>query len=308
MGSTKIEQPSTPAAPTTADSVQAWVDSLPAIYEAQMKYAPLQAQQQVSLAQQYAAPLGQAQLAAQQAMYPQTTALQEKLATAASQGMDSGLPDWAKQSYQDTFRAQLGDNALSGVGADYMSRGMMQQEKDWRDYYNNLGLSVAGRQPLSSPGQAQTSDYMSQFTPNSVMGYNAQNYGNYSNAYSSMYGSNQQAQASANDMWAKIIGGGMQGTGSALQGSALMMSSKDFKDNIRDNDIDSVELVKSLDIVDFEYKGSDKKQVGIIVENSPELLKSNDGKHVDTVNLFGVLTDALQKTIKKVEVLEAKYA
>ena len=216
MGSTKVEAPQTPAAPTTAESVQAWVDALPKIYETQMQYAPLQAQQQVSLAQQYAAPLGQAQLAAQQAMYPQTTALQEKLATAASQGMDSGLPDWAKQTYQDTFRAQLGENALSGVGADYMSRGMMQQEKDWRDYYNNLGLSVAGRQPLSSPGQAQTSDYMSQFTPNSVMGYNAQNYGNYSNAYANMYGTNQQAQASSNDMWTRIIGSGMGAAGAMM--------------------------------------------------------------------------------------------
>ncbi len=216
MGSTKIETPSAPAAPTTAESVQAWVDALPQIYQTQMQYAPLQAQQQVSLAQQYAAPLGQAQLAAQQAMYPQTTALQEKLATAASQGMDSGLPDWAKQTYQDTFRAQLGENALSGVGADYMSRGMMQQEKDWRDYYNNLGLSVAGRQPLSSPGQAQTSDYMSQFTPNSVMGYNAQNYGNYSNTYANMYGTNQQAQSSSNDMWSKIIGSGMGAFGTMM--------------------------------------------------------------------------------------------
>lgn len=304
MGSTNIEQPTPPSAPSTAESVQAWVDALPQIYKTQMEYAPLQAQQQVSLAQQYAAPLGQAQLAAQQAMYPQTTALQEKLATTASQGMDSGLPSWAKQSYLDTYRAQLGDNALAGVGADYMSRGMMQQEKDWRDYYNNLGLSVAGRQPLSQPGQAQTSDYMSGFTPNSVMGYNAQNYGNYSNAYSSMYGTNQQAQASSNDMWGKIIGS----TAGAAGQAAMMMSSKDFKDNIRDNDVDSVELVKSLDIVDFEYKGSNKKQVGIIIENSPDLLKTNDGKHVDTVNLFGVLTDALQKTIKKVEVLEAKYA
>lgn len=302
MGSTTIEQPATPAAPTTAESVQAWVDALPQIYQTQMQYAPLQAQQQVSLAQQYAAPLGQAQLAAQQAMYPQTTALQEKLATAASQGMDSGLPDWAKQTYQDTFRAQLGENALSGVGADYMSRGMMQQEKDWRDYYNNLGLSVAGRQPLSSPGQAQTSDYMSQFTPNSVMGYNAQNYGNYSNAYSNMYGSNANVQQGINKNWFDLGSGAAGGVGMAL------MSSRDFKNNIRENDVNSVELIKSLDIVDFEYKESDKKQVGIIIEDSPELLKSTDGKHIDTVNLFGVLTDALQKTIKKVEELEAKYA
>lgn len=214
--STKISAPSTPAAPTTADSVQAWVNSLPTVFAEQQRQAPLEAQQQLELLQRYGAPMGQAMLAAQSAMYPVTTQLQEKLATAASQGMDSGLPDWAKDSYRDTYRAQLGENALSGAGADYMGRGMMEAEKSWRDYYNNLGLTVAGRQPLSNPQAPQTSNYTSGFTPGSVMNYNATNYGNYSNAYQNMYDTNSQFQTSQNKMWYGLGGSVAGGIGAAL--------------------------------------------------------------------------------------------
>lgn len=214
--STKISQPSTPAAPSTADSVQAWVNSLPTVFAEQQRQAPLEAQQQLELLQRYGAPMGQAVMAAQSSMYPVTTQLQEKLATAASQGMDSGLPDWAKNSYRDTYRAQLGENALSGAGADYMSRGMMEAEKSWRDYYNNLGLTVAGRQPLSNPQAPQTSNYTSGFTPGSVMNYNATNYGNYSNAYQNMYDTNSQFQTSQNKMWYGLGGSVAGGIGAAL--------------------------------------------------------------------------------------------
>lgn len=214
--STRIEQPSAPAAPSTSQSVQDWVANLPAIFAEQQRQAPLEAQQQLDLMKQFGVPLAQAGYDVQKALYPEVTALTEKLATTASQGMDSGLPDWAKQTYQDTYRAQLGDNALSGVGADYMSRGMMQQEKDWRDYYNNLGLTIAGRQPLMQPQAPQTSNYTSQFTPGSVMGYNSTNYGNYSKAYSSMYDTNSQFQTNQNKMWYDLGSSAAAGVGMAM--------------------------------------------------------------------------------------------
>ena len=54
MGSTKIEQPSPPAAPSTAESVQAYVGSLPAMYQAQLEWAPQLEAQQYQTALQYA--------------------------------------------------------------------------------------------------------------------------------------------------------------------------------------------------------------------------------------------------------------
>jgi hypothetical protein len=230
MGSTSISTPETPQAPSTAESIQAWVDSMPAVFAEQQRQAPLEAAQQVSLAQQYAQPLGEAMKSAQDALYPQTSKLQEQLATQALQGMSSSMPDWMKQQYQSDFNANLGTNAGSGMGADYMSRGLLQQGQDWQKYYQNLGLSVAGRQPLSQASTPGYSNYASSFTPQSVMNYNSQNYGNYSNAYANMYGTNQQAQASNNSMWSSIIGGGLGGAGTAAGG---IWSARRYKTNIK---------------------------------------------------------------------------
>lgn len=210
--STSIEA-SQPTAPTTGQSVKDWANALPQIYETQMKYAPLQAQQQVNLAQQYAAPMGQAMQAAQSAMYPKTTALQENLAGVATEGMSSQVPDWMQQAYRSNVNAQLGTNANSPIGADYMSRGLLQQQQDWQRYYQNLGLSVTGRQPLTQAGTPQTSDYMSGFTPGSVMANNASIY----ETQAGIYGNQLTYNTNANAQLQKYIGMGMN-MGGALMG------------------------------------------------------------------------------------------
>lgn len=175
---------SVPQPQTTGQSIQDWIKNYPQIFELQSKYAPQEAAQQVSLAQQYAEPLGQAMKSAQEAMYPDETAFIKNTLSMAQQGQGAGLPNWAKQQYMDTMRAQLGENALAGSGADYMSTGLNQQTMDWQKYYTDLGLSIAGRQPIATANSPQTSNYASTFTPQSVMNYNSQNYGNYSNAWS----------------------------------------------------------------------------------------------------------------------------
>jgi hypothetical protein len=179
-GDTNIEQPQQPS---TGQSVSEWAQNLPQIYQTQMQYAPLQAAMQVQLANQYAGQYGQAMQKAQQGLYPETSKLQEQLATQASQGMNSNMPDWMKQQYQSNMNAQLGTNVNAPVGADYASRGLMQQQEDWRRYYQNLGLTTAGRQPLTMANTPGTSDYMSNFTPNAVMSSNNQNYGTSASMY-----------------------------------------------------------------------------------------------------------------------------
>ena len=113
---------------------------------------------------------------ANQAMYPETAQLQEQLAGQASEGMNAQMPNWMQEQYQSNMNANLGNNVGSGIGADYMSRGMMQQQQDYQNYYRNLGLSVAGRQPLAMPNTPQTANYSQQFTPNANMGFMSQNY------------------------------------------------------------------------------------------------------------------------------------
>jgi hypothetical protein len=180
MGGTTIQQPT---APTTTSSISDWVANYPQVFALQQKYAPQEAQQQVDLANQYAGQLGTAYKSAQEAMYPDETAFIKDSLNLAKQGQASGLPNWAKQSYMDTMRAQLGENALAGSGADYMSQGLIEQQKNWQDYYTNLGLSIAGKQPVYNATQPATSNYTSTFTPSAVMGSNNQNYGTAANIY-----------------------------------------------------------------------------------------------------------------------------
>jgi hypothetical protein len=235
MGSTSIEAPS---APSTTSSVQDWAANLPAVYDAQLKYAPQQAQQQLALTQQYATPMAQALQDAQSALYPQTTALQENLAGQATAGMTQDVPQWMQDAYRSNVNAQLGNNAASPIGADYMSRGLLQQQQDWKQYYQNMGLSLTGRQPLTQASTPATTDYMSGFTPGSVMSSNNQNYGTAANIYSTQ----QQAATAQNAAMMNLIGSGIGAAGSVggsmfglggTFGKALPSSSMRYKNRIK---------------------------------------------------------------------------
>lgn len=170
-GSDTVYSSSQQSVPSTADAVKAWVEALPQVYETQMQYNPLLAQQQVELAQQYAEPYGQAYLAAQKAMYPEEYAMKEKLSNLALSNMESGMPDWMQKQYRDTLAANIGSNAGSPIGADYMSTGMLQANEDYKNYYQNLALSLSGNQPIMQATTPTTTDYMSSFSPSSVMSY-----------------------------------------------------------------------------------------------------------------------------------------
>ena len=160
------------ASASSADAVKAWVASMPQVYETQMKYAPQEAAQQVQLAQQYALPLGQAYRTAQESMYPGTTGLQESLAGIAQQGSTAtSMPEWMKQQYRSEFNANLGTNAGSPIGAEYVSRKMQEQLFNQQKYYQNLGLSVTGRQPLTQATSPATTNYASTFTPSNLMSF-----------------------------------------------------------------------------------------------------------------------------------------
>lgn len=224
MGSTKIEAPSQP---TTTSSVNDWANNLPTVYENQLKYDPLIAQQQVALAQQYAGPLGKAMQDAQSALYPETTALQENLAKQAREGITSDVPDWMKAQYKSNVNAQLGNNVNSPIGADYMSRGLLQQQQDWKQYYQNLGLSATGRQPLSQAQAPNQNNYTQGFTPGSVMQSNNQAYGTAAN----IFGTQQNAATTSQGQWLNLIGSGLGAAGTVAQAGAF--SSNRYKKDIK---------------------------------------------------------------------------
>jgi len=206
LGGTENVTPSAPAAPTTGESMADWVKYSPQVFAEQQRQAPLQAQQQVDLATQYAPQLGAAAKAGQEALYPETSALQEQLAGQASEGMSAEMPAWQQEKYRSDMAANLGSNVGSGIGADYQSTGMLQAQQGYQNYYRNLGLSLAGRQQLASPTMPQTGQYSQGFTPQSVMGNDQQGYSSFAGLYGNMYGANAQLSGQTSGTNLGILG------------------------------------------------------------------------------------------------------
>jgi len=176
-GGTKIE--SAPTQPSTAEAVKAWAETKPQVYETQLKYAPLEAAQQVQLAQQFAQPLAAAYKTAQETLYPETSALQEQMSGQAATGIESGLSPAEEAQYRSDIGANLGTNAGSPIGAEYTSRNLMLARQGRQDYYRNLGLSLAGRQPLAQPSTPATTNYLGSYTPATALGYQSNSIQNF---------------------------------------------------------------------------------------------------------------------------------
>ena len=208
MGSTKVQAPSTPAAPTAAQTAQDYATALPIYYQTALQYEPQMAALEKQINEQ---------------LYPQTAGLQETIAGQAATGLSQPLPDWYKTQVGETLKSQLGRNLVyNPQGQEQYGVATQQAYQGYGDYWRNLALSAAGRQPLAaSPNIMQT------YTPAANMTNSAQNYGNYSSAYANMYGTNQkQAQANQENTMGYVK------MGSSLLGG-MMMSSRRFKKNIR---------------------------------------------------------------------------
>lgn len=180
-GETQITYPQAAPAPSTADAVNAWVAAMPTVFAEQQRQAPLEAAQQMELVKQFSTPLAQALQETNKAISPETTKVQENLSAIANKGMNATeMPDWMRKQYLSDFNAQIGNNAASPIGADYVSRGMQNQLFEQQKYYQQLGAQAAGLNPATStPASSatpQTTNYASTFTPSSVMNYAQQGY------------------------------------------------------------------------------------------------------------------------------------
>lgn len=182
-GGTQVYTPAAAPAPTASQSAAEYAAALPTILEAQLKYQPQFDQAQFDSAQtlgpQYAALLDQIN----RQTNPNTANLQETLAGQALQGATATqIPDYMRKQYQDTLNAQLGTNANAPIGADYVSRGLIGQAEGYRQYYQNLGLSLAGRQPLASGAGVPQSNFDVAGNTNANYGNAIAAYGAYNNA------------------------------------------------------------------------------------------------------------------------------
>src|SRR5699024_860730 len=85
-------------------------------------------------------------------------------------------------------------------------------------------------------------------------------------------------------------------------------SSKDYKKNINKLDCNASDIVKKLNIMEYDLKGEGespfknatiKKRVGFIAEENPEI--SEDDSSTDLGKVIGINTKSLQEIIERVE-------
>jgi hypothetical protein len=216
-GKTTIQTPTPPAAPSTSQNIQDYIQNLPAMYQAELDYNPKYAQQQLDLTTQYAPKYAELMKNTNENLYPGIQKLNETLTNQAQSGMDSAVPEAIRAQYLDTLRSEIGPNAGSGIGADYVSRGLVNQNEQYKQYYQNMALSLTGRQPLT---QAQAPNFKSAsegYNYGQVANNNMQGYGSYSNLYGNMYGSNgAMAQENLKGRYGLIAAG--MGMGGAFLG------------------------------------------------------------------------------------------
>ena len=177
-GGTQIYQPTPQQAPTPGQSAAEYAASLPQLYQTALQYQPQFSELDYQDFARYAPLYTQISDQLSRQYNPETYAIQENLAREVNQNLatpQGQVPEWMRRQYQDQVNSQLGANVNSGIGADYASRGLIDQAQNYRSYYQNLGLSLAQRQPLTSP----------QYSPSSfnVANNTNANYGNALNAY-----------------------------------------------------------------------------------------------------------------------------
>lgn len=165
--------PQPPAPPSATGSLNEYISNIPRMYEAE---------------QEYGTKFGELQKQQMEQLYPQTAGLQELLAGQITQGLTEDVPQWYSSQVEDILKSQLGRNLVYNPQAQE-SFGLKTQEahKGYQDYYRNLAMSAAGRQPL-----AQSQALTSGFTPQSVMGMNQGNFGTQMQGWSTQAGLQQQ--------------------------------------------------------------------------------------------------------------------
>lgn len=190
----KTDTPAAPATPTTASTIQDYVANFPQLVALQQQYNPQLAAQDFALAEQYVPKYQQLMQETEKQAYPYTAGLQEQLAKRAQEGIGGVLTAQMEQSYRDRLRSEIGPNVGSGIGADYVSRGLIDAEQQYQRYYDDLGLSLTGRLPLSQAQNQQFRTTSNVLDPTSVMGFQQGVYGTQSSIYNNLYNQNIAGQ------------------------------------------------------------------------------------------------------------------
>lgn len=112
MGSTQIQQPSPPPQPSTGESIDAYIEGMPKMYETQMEWAPQITGQQVGMAQEFLPQVTALQQQLQQQYLPQNVAQQMGLQMEYAPQLAAQQQALQRQYEPEAFAAK---EALGGI-------------------------------------------------------------------------------------------------------------------------------------------------------------------------------------------------
>lgn len=83
-------------------------------------------------------------------------------------------------------------------------------------------------------------------------------------------------------------------------------SAEEYKENIKQTELNAINLLNKVNVVDFNYKSDKdkKKKIGFIADYTDELLATPEHNRMDTSNCIGVLIKAVQELSDRIERLE----
>lgn len=248
MGSTKIESPSPPPAPpsaneTSAQAIQAQIDALPKILAAQQQYGPQFSGLELSQLQQYGPQFAQTALDLQREYGPQFADVERSLSPELA-GAQSTLANFLSQTDDKEYeslrpgliedvragQSQRGLGAISPLGSIDESVQLQRLRQSLKDRRLNIALSTAGRVPISSmptvQGQTGTGQLVNNVNPDSIFGYqqglnnfNASIFGTQANIYGNrLQNSGSPMGAILGGLAGSVVGGAGTALGTRIGG------------------------------------------------------------------------------------------
>lgn len=166
MGKKETVISQAPPPVTAGQSAAEYAAALPAILEAQLEFQPQFDQATFDSFQEFAPQYAGVNQQVLEQFSPNQAALGEQLAQQALDGAENGLPDDLRQAYLNDFKALAGNQVNAPIGGDFVGQNLLQQDLGYRQFNQNLGLSLAGRAPISQayqqPSQFQTANQFGQ--------------------------------------------------------------------------------------------------------------------------------------------------
>lgn len=198
------------------------------------------------------------------------------------------------------YGSSVGSNS-AGMGAAGFAAGQY-----------NAGLGAAGL-GLNAAGSAlsgqQSTNQMSN-SNSSIMGQGyqgaMQGYNNQAGILNQQYGNQLQAWSANQQASAQGAAGLMQGLGT-LGGAAIMMSSKDAKENKRPIKGSALEAVKGLPVEAWKYKkgvADEGEHIGPYAEDFKKQTGKGDGKTIPVQDMMGLQLKAIQELGLRIDNLE----